>query len=183
MRTKLTLALVACAALAGSPSIFAQSAGKDASAKTAQKKGGLTGEDRKYFQDMAQANMAEVQTGKLAQQKAQSEEVKEFARHMVEDHGKLLQESRAMAKAKGVALPKDLKKEHQSAMKELKSASGEAFDRAYMEQMVKDHEKTLKLLQEVQKNAKDPALRQAAEKAAPEVEKHLDKAKEIAGKA
>ena len=94
-----------------------------------------------------------------------------------------VKESRAMAKATGVALPKDLKKEHQSAMKKLKSASGEAFDRAYMEQMVKDHEKTLKLLQEVQKNAKDPALRQAAEKAAPEVEKHLVKAKEIAGKA
>jgi putative membrane protein len=184
MRTKLTLALVACAALAASPAVFAQGkdSSRDASAKTEQKKGGLAGQDRKYFQEMAQANMAEVETGKLAQQKASSDDVKKFAEHMVEDHGKLLQEQRAMGKAKGVSLPKQPKKEHQSALKKLKSASGEAFDRAYMEQMVKDHEKTLKLLQEASKNAKDGALKQAAEKAAPEVEKHLQMAKQIVEK-
>jgi putative membrane protein len=51
-----------------------------------------------------------------------------------------------------------------------------------MDQMVKDHEKTLKLVQETAKNAKDPELQQAAEKAAPEVEKHLEMAKQISDK-
>jgi putative membrane protein len=64
----------------------------------------------------------------------------------------------------------------------LEGASGERFDRAYMDQMVKDHEKTLKLVQETAKNAKDPELKQAAEKAAPEVEKHLEMAKQISDK-
>src|SRR5688500_5349264 len=183
MRTKLTFAVITCSALLASPTLMAQT--KDsthASAKTEQKKGGLSGQDRKYFQEMAQANMAEVQTGKLAQQKASSEEVKKFAEHMVQDHGKLLQEQQSMAKTKGVSLPKQPKKEHQSALKKLQGASGSEFDRMYMEQMVKDHEKTLKTLQDAAKNAKDPEVRQAAEKAAPNVQKHLEMAKEIAGK-
>jgi putative membrane protein len=182
MRTKLTLAVLICAALAASPSVLAQSKDtKDASAKTEQKKGGLAGKDRKYFRDIAQANMAEVETGKLAQSKASSDDVKKFAGHMVEDHGKMLQEQQTMANAKGVQLPKQPKKEHQSALKKLEGMSGETFDRAYMDQMVKDHQKTLKLVQETAKNAKDPELKQAAENAAPDVQKHLAMAKQIAG--
>jgi len=183
MRTKLTFAIMACSALVASPTLIAQTKdSKDASAKTEQKKAGLSGADRKFFQEMAQANMAEVQTGKLAQQKASSEEVKKFAEHMVQDHGKLLQEQQSMAKAKGVSLPKEPKKEHQSALKKLQGASGSEFDRMYMEQMVKDHEKTLKTLQEAATSAKDPELKQAAEKAAPSVQKHLEMAKDIAEK-
>jgi putative membrane protein len=183
MRTPLTIALVACLSLAGSPVLLAQTKdSKDASAKTEKKKGGLAGQDRKYFQEMAQANMAEVETGKLAQQKAANEDVKNYAQSMVQDHGKLLQEQQSMAKQKGVSMPKGPKKEHQSALKKLQSASGGEFDRMYMEQMVKDHERTLKTLQEAAKNAKDPDVRQAAEKAAPHVEKHLDMARKIAEK-
>jgi putative membrane protein len=182
MRAKLTLALLISAALTASSSVLAQSKDtKDASAKTEQRKGGLAGKDRKYFQDIAQANMAEVETGKLAQSKASSEEVKKYASHMVEDHGKMLEEQQTLAQAKGVQLPKQPKKEHQSALKKLEGMSGQEFDRAYMEQMVKDHEKTLKLVRETSKNAKDPELKQVAEKAAPDVEKHLAMAKQIAG--
>lgn len=81
MRTKLTLALLASAALAASPVVLAQSKdnSKDASAKTEQQKGGLAGKDRKYFQDIAEPNMAEAETGKLAQNKASSDDVKKFA--------------------------------------------------------------------------------------------------------
>ena len=46
--------------------------------------------------------------------------MKKFAQHMVEDHGKMLQEQRTMAKSKGVSLPRQPKKER----------SREAFDRA-----------------------------------------------------
>ena len=186
MRTKLTLAVLASAALLASPTLLAQSKdkdSKDASAKTEQKKkGGLAGQDRRFFTDMAQANMAEVETGKLAQQKASSEDVKKFAQHMIDDHGKMLQEQQSMAKSKGAQLPKQPKKEHQSALKKLEGTSGAEFDRAYMEQMVKDHEKTLKMLQDASQKAKDPELRQAAEKATPDVQKHLDMAKQLASK-
>jgi predicted outer membrane protein len=50
-----------------------------------QKKGGLAKQDQQYFRDLAQANVAEVEAGKLAQQQASSEEVKEYGEQMVED--------------------------------------------------------------------------------------------------
>ena len=183
MRTKLTLLFAACAALAAVQGASAQSSErKDASSRSEQKKGGLASEDRKLFQDLVQANLAEVEAGKLAQKKASSEDVKKFAQHMVEDHGRMLEEQRAMGKSKRVSLPGASKKDQQSVLKKLESASGEKFDRAYMEQMVKDHEKALKLAQDASRNAKDTDLKQAAEKATPEVQKHLDMAKEIAAK-
>jgi len=171
MRTNLTLAVAACAALAACSGALAQS-----------KKSSLERADRKHFQEIAQANMAEVQTGKLAQSKASSDEVKQFAQHMVDDHGKMLKEQETMAQAKGVSLPKEPGKADKSALKKLQSASGEQFDRSYMQQMVKDHEKALKLVQDTAKGAKDPELKQAAQKAAPEIEKHLQMAKQIASK-
>ena len=186
MRTRLTLALAACAAFAVSSAALAQSKDtKEPSAQPQQKKsskGSLERADRRHFRQIAQANMAEVQAGKLAQSKASSDEVKKFAQHMVDDHSKMLKEQETMAQAKGVSLPKDAGKAEKSALKKLQSESGAQFDRDYMQQMVKDHEKALKLVQDTAKGAKDPELKQAAEKAAPEVEKHLEMAKEIAGK-
>lgn len=188
MRMKLTVALATIALAAASPASFAQTTGTQADkpGKTAQsqsKSGDLARQDMRYFTDMAQDNMAEVQTGKLAQEKAQSEDVKKFAQHMVEDHGQMLDEQQSIAEAKNIQMPKQPKKEHQSALKKLQGASGEKFDQAYMDQMVKDHDKALKLTREAAKKAKDPQVKQAAEKAAPKIEEHLKMARQISGAA
>lgn len=170
MRTKLMLALAGCAALAVSPALFAQS------------KSALAGQDMKYFRQLAQGNMAEVEAGKAAQKKASSDEVKKFAAQMVEDHGRMLEEQKQMAKKKNAHLPRSAGKEHQAGLKKLQQASGERFDQAYMDDMVKDHEKDLKLVQEAQKNVKDPELKAAVEKAVPVIQKHLEMAKQISQK-
>jgi putative membrane protein len=188
MRTKLTIALASFALAALSPAVFAQSkdaqqSERGAKAEKSAKSGGLQGRDQRYFNDLAQANMAEVAAGKLAENKAQSEEVKKYGRQMVEDHGKMLEEQQQMAKTKNVQVPQQPKKEHQSAMKKLEGLSGDKFDEAFMEQMVKDHEKSLKLAREAAKNAKDPELKQAAEKAAPHIEEHLKMARQVSGAA
>jgi putative membrane protein len=183
MRTKLTLALLASMALVATPLSFGQSTDrKDASAKSEPKKNALPRQDRRYFRALAQGNMAEVEAGEIAQKNASSEEVKKFARQMVEDHGKMLEEQQGLAKKKGVAMPKDAGKEHRTQLRKLAKLSGEQFDRAYMDDMVKDHEKDLKLVQEAQKNAKDPELKAAVEKAAPVIQKHLEMAKQISSR-
>lgn len=194
MNPRFAAVLVALALGAAAPAALAQSAPADkrASSKTAsqeldkqqqKKKGALAKQDQQYFVSMAQANMAEVQAGKLAQQQAKSDEVKDYGGQMVEDHGKMLEEQRTMAKSKGVQLPKQPNKEQQAAMKKLQGAKGEQFDRAFMSQMVKDHEKALKLTRDAAKNAKDPELKAMAEKAAPDIEQHLQMARQISDKA
>jgi putative membrane protein len=170
-------AAVATAALvAYVQSPMAQEAKKEAKAQ----KSSLQKQDAKMMREIAQADLAEVQAGKLGASKASSAEVKKFAQHMVDDHGKHLSAARAMAKTKGMQLPSAPAKKHQSAMKKLESATGAEFDKVFMQQMVKDHEDALKLVQNTAKNAKDPQLKADAEKTAPVIEKHLEEAKRIA---
>lgn len=175
MPTKLAAALAALALVTASPSLVAQtkSPGPDALAK----------QDQRYFRDMAQDNMFEVQTGKLAQQRARSDEAKKFGERMVEDHGKMLEEQRTMAKSKKVSMPKEPNRQQQAALKKLQGVKGEQFDAAYMSEMVNDHEKAVKLLKEAAQNARDAELKAMVEKATPVIEEHLQMAKEISDKA
>jgi putative membrane protein len=162
-----TIVSLACSLALASPFALAEKAGKG---------------DAKALQDLAQANMAEVEAGKLASQKAQSPEVKKFAQHMVDDHGKQLAEVKQMAQSKEVTLPAAPKAKHQSAMKKLQGMSGAEFDRAYMSQMVKDHGETLTLVQKTANQSKDNQLKAAARKAEPEIRAHLDMAQKLSGR-
>src|SRR5436189_140555 len=93
---------------------------------------------------------------------------------MVADHGKMLSELAQLAQSKGVTAPEQPDAKHQAAMKKLESAKN--FDQAFMDQMVKDHKEALSLAQKTAKDAKDPELKAAAQKAAPEIQDHLKKA-------
>jgi len=151
-----------------------------ASAHAADKKeGGLSRGDKSSLEKMAQADMAEVQAGKVAQQKASNAEVKKFAEHMVQEHSKSLEEGKQLASSKGVTPPKGPDRKHEDALDKLEKSQGDSFDRLYMRQMVKDHEDALKLVKKTAKDAKDPELKAAAEKMAPHIEEHLAQARKI----
>lgn len=89
-------------------------------------------EDARAIQGMIQANLAEVEAGKLASQKAHNPEVKQFAEKMVEDHGRKLEDLKSLAEKKGVAAPNKPSGEQQAMLEKLQAASGEQFDRIYM---------------------------------------------------
>ena len=61
--------------------------------------------DTAFATKAAQANLAEIELGKLAQQKAMRDEVKQFAQRMVADHGKKLDELKGLAASKNITLP------------------------------------------------------------------------------
>ena len=150
-------------------------------AKQDKAKSSLDRKDSRALRDMGEADLAEVEAGKLAAQKASSPEVKKFAQQMVDDHGKALSDDKSLAQSKGAQPPSSPNKKHQSAMKKMESMSGEEFDHAYMQQMVKDHQETLKKLQDASKNAKDPDIKAAATKMAPIVQQHLQMARSLSG--
>lgn len=148
-----------------------QSAGQGATAST---------QDAKFARDIAQANLAEIETGKLAASKAQSDAVKQFAQHMVEEHSQLLKQGNDLAAAKGMEVPSSPGLEHQAAKTKLQIMTAGSFDRAYMEQMVKDHNATLDLLNKTVAEASDPQLRAQAQQAIPHVRQHLEMAQRLA---
>ena len=143
----------------------------------------MTKQDAKLLEDLARANMAEVALGKLAEEKASSDDVKKFGKHMVDDHSKMLDRGEKIAKSKNVEPPSGPDKKQQASHKKLEGLSGEQFDRACMDQMVKDHEQALKLVKQAAQKASDPELKAMAKEAEPGVQEHLKMARELSSKA
>ena len=130
--------------------------------------------------DMAIANMAEVETGKLALSKSQNAEVKTFAQQMIDDHGKALSELQTLAQQKGVTLPTELDAKHKAMAAKLERLNGEAFDKQYMQMAgLQDHKATHAKLEKISKTAKDPDVKAAAQKVIPTVEQHLKAAQQM----
>ena len=137
--------------------------------------------DTERFRDLARASLAEVEAGELARERAAHPAVKDLGKDMVEDHGRMLERHRALAKKEGVRLPGEPGSAQQQAIRELreKPRRGFEFDHAYMARTVKDHEAALRLAQDTAKRAKDAQLRAAAEKAVPEIRKRLEQARTL----
>jgi putative membrane protein len=137
--------------------------------------------DASMLQDIAHANIAEIETGKLAVGKSKNPEVKKFAQMMVNDHTQGLADVKKLATEKNVTLPKSPDAMHKAAALQLKALRGGMFDSRYVKQAgVGDHEATEKLLQKTQAEAKDAGLKALATKMLPVVQAHLGHAKELA---
>jgi putative membrane protein len=140
-------------------------------------------QEAKAMQELARANLAEIETGKLATGKAQSEEVRKFAQQMVDEHLRQFGELRKLARAKGIELPKDPGDKRLQGAKKLEAAAAEEFDRLYLEQMVGNHQKVLKLAQTAAKRAQDPELKAAAQELVPQIRNQLEMAQRVSAHA
>jgi putative membrane protein len=126
-----------------------------------------------FVKKAGMANMAEVETSKLAMTKAQSPEVRKFADQMVKDHTKASSELMTLAKNKNLDVPKEVDAEHKAAMDALKAKSGADFDQAFMAQMKKDHDKAVSLFQSASSaSGVDKDLQAFAQKTLPTLEHH-----------
>src|SRR3954451_14903514 len=85
--------------------------------------------DKQYVQKMMMANMAEIQLGQMASERASSSEVKSFAQMMVTDHTKANQELMPLAQQMGVQQPSALDAKHKAIADKLSKLQGADFDR------------------------------------------------------
>jgi putative membrane protein len=95
--------------------------------------------DNCFVTEAAQGGMSEVEMGKLAQSHSSNDKVKQFGQQMVDDHSKSNGELATIAGRKGITLPTNLDAKDQATMDSLAKLNGAEFDRAYMQDMVKDH--------------------------------------------
>jgi putative membrane protein len=128
--------------------------------------------DKDFMNEAAQGGMAEVKMGELARTKAQSDRVKSFADQMVTDHTKANDELKSLAAQKGVTLPTDIGAEEQQIYDKLAQLSGPEFDKAYMDAMVKDHDKDVAAFEKQSKAAKDKDLKSFVQKVLPVLKDH-----------
>jgi len=134
--------------------------------------------DQKFVTEAAAGGAAEVEFGKLATERATNPDVKAFGQRMVDDHGKAGTELKELAASKKITVATTLEPKDKALRDRLMKLQGSAFDRAYMDAMVKDHETDVREFQTESKSGSDPEIKAWAAKTLPTLEEHLRIARE-----
>jgi putative membrane protein len=132
----------------------------------------------KFIKEAIEGNLAEVQVGRLAQEKGQRAEVKSFGEMLASDHGSANQKAMQVASQLGVTPPSEPNAKQKRIYGKLSKLSGDKFDAAFAKEMVSDHKKDIKAFEKAAKNTQDPARGFAAE-TLPTLRKHLETAQSL----
>ncbi len=134
-----------------------------------------------FVQKAAMSDMYEVEAGKIAVAKGQSDAVKQFGQHMVDAHGKTTEELKAIVQTEKltVELPAALDSKHQTLIDDLNNAPAADFDKTYAKQQVDGHQQAVDLFKSYAKKGDNQALKAFAAKTLPAIEQHLEAAKKL----
>ncbi len=161
MKQLFTAAAALAALLAAVPAVAADQTAKD------------------FVTKAMEGNMAEIELGRLAESQAQSQDVKGFARGMVNDHGKARDQLATIAKKESLTMGTKLSDADQKRMDQLKAMKGSQFDQAYMADMVKDHQDEVQSYQQAQKSITDPEIKAYIDQTLPILQSHLQSAQKL----
>lgn len=155
---------------------------------------------------VAVVNQSEIEAGRLASTKGRNGDVKDYAKDMVDDHEKALNDVRELGRKNSWSMPDSmnmgsngagaaagsnamlastitqLQQSHEAAMSKLRETTGAAFDRAYIESQVAAHQQALDVLRQHAASLQNTELRDKVTDMQKEVEDHLKRAQEIAQK-
>jgi len=120
-----------------------------------------------------QADLKEIAVGRMAQQKASSDEVRSYADQLVKDHTNADQMVLATAQKTGMHLRSAATTRSKTDQK-LSSASGAQFDRVFLEQTSADHKKLMSELQQEREDASDDNIEALIDKIMPILQQHHD---------
>ena len=136
--------------------------------------------DKDFLIKMASCNHAEAEISKLADKRAESKAVKDFATKLVRDHKETLKRIAQLLDTRKIGVVAGLNKEMRDEVNRLSKLEGGDFDRAYLQCMIKEHKNAIAIVEHQAKDGQDVDVRAYAEGALPVLRKHLDKAKELA---
>jgi putative membrane protein len=139
--------------------------------------------DESFYKKAAEAGMAEVEQGHMAQEKGTSQAVKDFGAMMVKDHTMANNKLKTIAVAKNIKLPDGPGMMNKAKEKKADLKSGESFDKDYIKGQIKAHEDTVALLQKEIDSGTDAEAQAFAKETLPKVKAHLDKINQIAASA
>jgi putative membrane protein len=121
-----------------------------------------------------------VKLGQLADKKGTSPAVLEFGKRMVTDYSKANEELKAAAKAAGYPAPV-LSRQDQQIFDRFQGKGRSSFDKAYMAQMVAQHDEEVRLFKGESAGGRVQSLKQLAARMLPDMEQRLSLATETAG--
>lgn len=134
--------------------------------------------DSAFLTDAMKGDNSEVALGKIAQSKGASQGVKDLGTMLVTDHGAHKTEVAAIAQQNGVAVTDDIMDEAKTLETKFNGLSGAAFDKAFVNAAVEDHQKDIAKY-EAQAKSGDATTAALANKTLPTLRKHLETAQKL----
>jgi putative membrane protein len=124
-----------------------------------------------FMKKVIQDDLAEIQIGKLAEEKGTNKSVRKFGKKLVTDHGENLKKAKSVAHSIGVKPPNAPNATQEATYDNLSNLSGPQFDRQFVERAVQAHRKDIK---EFRRQAEKPGPTAAfAGQTLPTLEQHL----------
>jgi len=136
-------------------------------------------ESADFLVKAANSGMAEVKLGELASQKGTDKKVREMGEMIVRDHAAANDQVKQLAAGRNVSLPETIGGSMQHQVEELAGKKGKDFDRAYISQMIKDHQDAISLFKRATEKVNDPDVRTFANNTLPKLQEHLDSCKVV----
>jgi putative membrane protein len=136
--------------------------------------------DASFYNKAAEGGMAEVELGKLAQDKSPTQSVKDFGAMMIKDHSAAYEKLKAIAEGKNIKLPTSPSVGQMATKTKLDVLSGKTFDKSYIKGMVADHQEDIKEFQKEVSTGQDADAKAYAAATLPTLRAHLKKIQAIA---
>lgn len=127
----------------------------------------------------SEGNLAEINLGRMAEKQATNEGIKDFGQRLVKDHTKANEELNKLANRKNFKVAQKMNAKHEKLANQFSKLNGANFDRSFLKDMVKDHEKDISLFEAQAKNGTDPDVKAFAAKTLPTLKEHLKIARNL----
>jgi putative membrane protein len=121
---------------------------------------GLSKQDTTYLKRDARGAAYELDISRLAAQKAQKAQVRQYAEMIVNQHEQANQHLHEVAQANGVAVPTRPDHKDRRRMAKLQKLNGAAFDKTYLQYVKQANEQDLKQEAKEIDSTKNPQVRQ-----------------------
>jgi putative membrane protein len=135
--------------------------------------------EQDFMMKAEQAHLGEIEMARLALQKSDNNDVRDYAGMIQKHHNGALKDLADLMQKKNVPQAKALAADSKQGMDELNKLLGPEFDREFMNIMVSDHEKAVGMFRDQQATVQNPDVKDYVEDLLPQLQKHLDKAHEL----
>ena len=129
--------------------------------------------DGSFYKHAAEGGIAEVDAGRLAQDKGNSQQVKDFGAMMVKDHSAANEKLQALAASKNITLPTTPSVTQVAGKAKLDVLSGDTFDKSYVKGQISAHRETVALFRKEISSGQDSDAKAFATATLPTVKAHL----------
>jgi putative membrane protein len=129
--------------------------------------------DASFYKGAAEGGIAEVDAGRLAQDKGNSQQVKDFGAMMVKDHSAANEKLQALASSKSITLPTSPSVSQMATKAKLDVLSGDTFDKSYVKGQINAHRQTVALFRKEISSGQDADAKAFASATLPTVRAHL----------